>query len=284
MSATTVKDYLISLLTGRTLQSKLSDTVSCLDYGASVAGTAGANTTAINSAITAVAASGGSGFVLIPHGISYTEGSLVLDDEVTLVIFGSFGTVTFLCKNQGSAAIAKGGIAVKAQGHTGILLRAVDFDVAAEPILQVVDATNGDEAATATKFIEMTEISAPTTPSADKVRLYNVVDGTDSKLVAKFQDGSVVEVARQSDYALTGSAVWDPASIPVNDKATTTITVTGAALGDFVLVSFSATLSTLTATAYVSSANTVTVVLHNNVTGAVDLASMTVYVRVTKRF
>jgi hypothetical protein len=281
---TTVKDYLIALITGRTLQSKLSDVVSCLDYGASVAGSAGTNTTAINSAITAVAASGGSGFVLIPHGISYTEGSLVLDDEVTLVIFGSFGTVTFLCKNQGSAAIAKGGIAVKAQGHTGVLLRAVDFDVAAEPILQIVDATNGDEAATATKFIELTEISAPTTPSADKVRLYSVVDGTDSKLVAKFQDGSVVEIARQSDYRLSGSVVWDPPSIAKNDMAETSITVTGAALGDFAEVSFSADITGLTAGVYIASADTVDVVLHNGTVGAINLGSMTVYVRVTKRF
>jgi hypothetical protein len=56
--------------------------------------------------------------------------------------------------------------------------------------------------------------------------------------------------------------------------------VTGAALGDFATCSFGLTLAGLVATAYVSAADTVTVVLFNPTLGAIDLASTTLRVRV----
>lgn len=76
---------------------------------------------------------------------------------------------------------------------------------------------------------------------------------------------------------LRGSAVWDPASLAVGAADTTTITVTGAVLGDIVQVSFSLDLQELVLTGYVSAADTVEVVLENiNAANPVDLASGTV--------
>lgn len=80
---------------------------------------------------------------------------------------------------------------------------------------------------------------------------------------------------------LTGSATWDPPSIAAGGESSTTITVTGAALGNFVQVTFSNDLQALTLTGYVSSANTVTALLANNTAGSVDLASGTIKARVT---
>ena len=77
-------------------------------------------------------------------------------------------------------------------------------------------------------------------------------------------------------------ATWDPASLAAGSSVTTTITVAGAALGDFVLASFSLSLQGLFLTAYVSAANTVTVVLGNLTGAAVDLASGTLSVLVLK--
>jgi hypothetical protein len=66
----------------------------------------------------------------------------------------------------------------------------------------------------------------------------------------------------------------------VGASTTTTVTVSGAVLGDFVLASFSLSLGGLTMTAYVSATSTVTIVLAN-LTGAVaDLASGTLKVLV----
>lgn len=81
---------------------------------------------------------------------------------------------------------------------------------------------------------------------------------------------------------LQASATWDPPSVAAAGTASTTITATGAALGDFVQVSFSVSLAGLIAQAYVSATNTVTVTLYNPTTAAVDLASSTVRVQVTK--
>ncbi len=82
---------------------------------------------------------------------------------------------------------------------------------------------------------------------------------------------------------LTGSATYDAPSIANAGRTTTTVTVTGAALGDFVTgVSFGVDLAGLMLNAYVSAANTVTIVLQNNTGSAVDLGSTTVRVRVRK--
>lgn len=82
---------------------------------------------------------------------------------------------------------------------------------------------------------------------------------------------------------LFGSATYDAASLADGAGATGTVTVTGAALGDFANVSFGVDLQGITCTAYVSAANTVSFRLQNESGGAVDLASTTVRAMVEKR-
>lgn len=78
---------------------------------------------------------------------------------------------------------------------------------------------------------------------------------------------------------LTGSKTYDPASIADGDSLSTTVTVTGASLGDFAAVSFGLDTAGLGLTATVTAANTATVVF-SNLTGApVDLASSLLRVR-----
>lgn len=74
---------------------------------------------------------------------------------------------------------------------------------------------------------------------------------------------------------LTGSATYDPPSVAPSATTTTTVTVTGAVVGDDVSASFGVSLAGLVMSAYVSAADTVTVVLFNPTLGAVDLASGT---------
>jgi len=80
---------------------------------------------------------------------------------------------------------------------------------------------------------------------------------------------------------LSSSATWNPASVATGAETSTTVTVAGAALGNYVQASFSLDLQALTLTGYISATNTVTVVLANNTAGAVDLGSGTLKVRVT---
>ena len=79
---------------------------------------------------------------------------------------------------------------------------------------------------------------------------------------------------------LTGSKTFDPPSIATGASATTTLTITGAVLGAYVLPAFSLSLAGLTLTAYVSAADTVTFVFGNLTAGAVDLASGTLSAKV----
>jgi hypothetical protein len=81
---------------------------------------------------------------------------------------------------------------------------------------------------------------------------------------------------------LTGSKTYDPASIADGAGDSTTVTVTGAALGDFVQVSFSNDLQGILLTGYVSAADTVTARFQNETGGAIDLASGTLRARVWK--
>jgi hypothetical protein len=79
---------------------------------------------------------------------------------------------------------------------------------------------------------------------------------------------------------LEATEVFDAASIADGDEVVGEITVTGAALGDFVLASMSIDVADLTLAAAVTAANTVTYQLLNNTGGAIDLASGTLRVRV----
>jgi len=83
---------------------------------------------------------------------------------------------------------------------------------------------------------------------------------------------------------LVGSATFDPPSLADGAAASTTMTVSGAALGDYVdSVSFSQDLQGVQLTAWVSAVNTVTVRFRNESGGAIDLPSGTARVLVRPR-
>jgi len=84
------------------------------------------------------------------------------------------------------------------------------------------------------------------------------------------------------DVPIEASVVYDPGSLADGAGVTSTVTVTGAALGDHATVAFSLALQGITATAWVSAADTVSFRLQNESGGVLDLASLTVYARVMK--
>lgn len=83
--------------------------------------------------------------------------------------------------------------------------------------------------------------------------------------------------------SLAGNKVHDFASIATLTNSTTTVTVTGAQVGDSVIVNPSSTLEAgLILYGYVSAVDTVTIVASNPTAGAIDPASRTYYVSVIK--
>lgn len=98
---------------------------------------------------------------------------------------------------------------------------------------------------------------------------------------ATFYTALLAILAAAFPTPLTGSATWNPPSVLAASSASTTVSVAGAAVGNFVQVSFSQDLQGMTLDGYVSAADTVTVVLSNLTALPIDLASGTVRVRVT---
>ena len=97
-----------------------------------------------------------------------------------------------------------------------------------------------------------------------------------------YQVSTLDILIRCSTYAPAGSATYNPPSFNDGDGATTTVTVTGAALGDFAEASFSNSLQGIMMTAFVSAADTVSVRFQNETGGVLDLASGTLRARVRK--
>ena len=82
---------------------------------------------------------------------------------------------------------------------------------------------------------------------------------------------------------MEGSATYDPANLADGAGATTTVTCTGAALGDYASATFSLDLQGITLTAWVSAANTVSVRFQNESGGPLDLGSGTLKARAERR-
>lgn len=81
---------------------------------------------------------------------------------------------------------------------------------------------------------------------------------------------------------LKTTTTWDAGSIAIGSCEEKDVTVSGAALGDFAIASMSVDTQGLDMSAKVTATNTVTVVLSNNTSAAIDLASATLAVLVFK--
>lgn len=98
------------------------------------------------------------------------------------------------------------------------------------------------------------------------------------KLAELVNDLRAIVNEMQDDRAaiLEGSVVWNPGSLADGVGETSAgITVTGAALGDFVIAAAPYDLQDITMSAYVQAANTVEIRLQNEGAATVDLASGT---------
>jgi hypothetical protein len=132
-----------------------------------------------------------------------------------------------------------------------------------------------------TQYIVIDERTTPAAAGANQVRLYAKDKGGVSWLYFINDAGTDVEVASANvvKQALTATATWNPGSIADAAVASTTITVTGAAVGDIAYAThdqFGAV--DVLISAHVQAADTVRVVFMNKTGGALDVASGTLRV------
>ena len=96
------------------------------------------------------------------------------------------------------------------------------------------------------------------------------------KLYTRNNNGGTFGAWKQIAQYIEGTATYTPPLIASLGTTTTTISVTGAVLGNYAHVSFSLSLAGLIATAYVSAADVVTIVLFNPTTTSITLGSTTI--------
>lgn len=85
--------------------------------------------------------------------------------------------------------------------------------------------------------------------------------------------GGLERPAESREFVLTNSNTWDPGNLAAGASTTRVVHMVGAELGDFVQVAAPYDLQGLSASAYVSAADQVTIVLYNGTAGPIDLPS-----------
>lgn len=161
-------------------------------------------------------------------------------------------------------------LSIAATEYRSLIIAATDATASDNPTIEL--ATNPSLVR-----IKAAAIHLKTDPaaSADSAYAPGSFDATN-------QTNQVTKVPIQR--TLKGSATWDPASIGATSSTTTTLTVTGAALGDPVTVSKTsgAYSNGEVYDAFVSATNTVTIRLQNVSGGTFDITSATFNVIVLK--
>jgi hypothetical protein len=88
------------------------------------------------------------------------------------------------------------------------------------------------------------------------------------------------DVGRSGIQIFTGEVIWNVGDIADGNEATADVTVTGANMGDFVLVSSSLDVKNLSLVGQVTAAGVVTVQLGNWTGGTLDVLTPTIHVMV----
>ena len=113
-----------------------------------------------------------------------------------------------------------------------------------------------------------------------RIETYNFLEGVSKDLN---------KIASSTGHSLAASATWNPNLVSSSTVATTTVTVTGAVVGDFALANLESTTSSekWSISARVSANNTVLVTLSHNDAGlsgdTLDLTAQTLNVRVLQQ-
>ena len=91
------------------------------------------------------------------------------------------------------------------------------------------------------------------------------------------------DAGRSGIQIFTGEVIWDVGGIADGNEAATDVTVSGANMGDFVLVSSSLDVKDLSLVGQVTAAGTVRVQFGNWTGGTLDVLTPTVYVMVLSK-
>lgn len=128
-------------------------------------------------------------------------------------------------------------------------------------------------------FDVLADVDIPSTLARDTEVTAAITAALASYVTQTAGDARYVQLAN----VLNASKTFDPPSCPTSTQTSTTVTCTGAVVGDFAHASFSVNLAGMIVTASVDVADTVSVIFLNMTGSTIDLASGTLRVRVWKQ-
>jgi len=190
--------------TNRTIDDKLYDIKSSKDFGGASDGVTD-DTSKINTGVSTLATGFSAGILILPVNTVYTEASLVLADNVTIMDFSIAGKLRILCKDQGDILpITKGGLEIKTQDIEAILLSTHNGGVSGNPYLRLLNSSTGALAGLKalfqmlTGYMDIVEATAPAAPAANIARIYCQDNGSGkTQLMVRFNTGAPIQLAIQ---------------------------------------------------------------------------------------
>ena len=188
----------------RDITDKLLDLLSSKDFGG-VSDGATDDTTAITNAIADIVAEYAAGVIILPAYTVYTEASIVHNTLTSILDLSKAGYIQILSNDEGSTLpITKGGLVIKTQGISGILLSNHDAGVSANPYLQFINQATGALAeihyATAyfTGYVDGVETTTPSAPAANTGRVFFQDNGSGkTQMCVRFNTGAVQILATE---------------------------------------------------------------------------------------
>ena len=201
------------------------------------------------------------GAILVQYTLgSVCSGNTIYNAEQNGIIYDGGGNTGIVCTNN-----AIHGVALRTGNASGIRFNTATTGVCTG---NYIDATDN--------YPLYFNVACPSLRLDDTNVL--VTDGT-----APASGSTIVGVTSAGrGTVFRGTATFNPANLADGAGETTTVTVTGAVLGDFSTVSFSNDLQGISVTSWVSASNTVSVRFQNESGGALDIASGTLTALVTR--
>lgn len=202
-----------------------------------------------------------------------TPSQIVVSNADDVIVQGN------IVKNGGST-VSNAGVRVSGTCNRLVVNGNILQGGMAQGAIRFATVTSDAVSVTGNVIKQTTSTDSAVEATGSTISAFALSGNTTNSTIPWTQSTSTITLAGE---VLEGSATFNPASLADGAGETTTVTVTGAALGDFASASFGGDLSGITLTAYVSAANTVTVRFQNESGGTLDLGSSTLRARVVKR-
>ena len=188
----------------RDITDKLLDLLTSKDFGGLSDGATN-DTTDITNAIADIVAEYSAGVIILPVNTVYTEASIVHNTLTSILDLSKAGYIQILSNDEGATLpVTKGGLVIKTQGISGVLLSVHDSGISANPYLRLINQATGALAElhlatlNITGYTDGVETTTPSAPAANSGRVFFKDNGSGkTQMCVLFNTGAVQVLATE---------------------------------------------------------------------------------------